>query len=80
MWLSTTDGVALFSSELPEGETLPDWEIVKGSTSGQQPSSFTSQFGLEQLPHLILVDRNGNTVSINPPANQLETLLDQLVR
>ncbi|MGI9518510.1 MAG: redoxin family protein [Pirellulaceae bacterium] len=63
------------------GDELPEWEIV---ISADPPvdgySKYVSAFGIDQVPHLILVDRNGTISAVNPPVTDVDGQLDRLMQ
>jgi hypothetical protein len=74
---ASTSGDADAASRLTD--QLPHVAIVscERDASGQD-SPWIDRFGIEQLPQLLLVDRSGLVVEINPPPNALRTRIEEL--
>ena len=63
------------------GTELPEWEIVKGDPAlGENEYDFVERFGLVGVPQIVLVDREGSVVCVNPREDDLHVLVGQLVQ
>lgn len=63
------------------GDEPVEWVIAKGNPSvSEGPSEFIWQFGISNVPQLVLVNDTGIVTAVNPTATETESLLGELVR
>ncbi len=55
-----------------------DWPYHVSELMGWN-SSVVNDFGIENIPYVILLDKNGNIAAVNPPIDMLESILKGLL-
>lgn len=56
-----------------------DWPYHVSELMGWN-SSIVNEFGIENIPFTILVDKNGNIAAVNPPVEMLESIIASILK